>query len=90
MLKLTIFNFLLLTIITALLIVVKKTIKSEKAKSTLLLAASLITILFHYSTLIFRTITGNDAIAYIGDNANLILPIYPCNVVMWSSVNGVA
>ena len=84
MLKLTIFNFILLAIITALLIVVKKTVKSDKAKSILLLSASLITILFHYSTLIFRTFTGNDAIAYLADNANLILPIYPCNVVMWS------
>lgn len=84
MLKLTIFNFLLLAIITALLIVIKKTVKSDKAQNVLLLCASLITILFHYSTLIFRTVTGNGAIAYLGDNANLILPIYPCNVVMWS------
>ncbi len=84
MLTLTLFNFLLISIIAALLIVVKKTVKTDNAKNCLLLIASVVTILFHYSTLIFRAFTGNDALAYLSDTPNLILPIYPCNVVMWA------
>ncbi len=84
MLKLTIFNFILLIIIGALLFTVKKTVKSEKAQGILLLVAAAVTILFHYSTLIFYCITGGAALDYLKDTPNLILPIYPCNVVMWS------
>lgn len=84
MLKLTLFNFFLLAVITALLITVKKTVKSEKGHNILLLISASVTILFHYSSLIFRVITGGEAIEYLRNNPNLILPIYPCNVVMWS------
>jgi hypothetical protein len=84
MLKLTLFNFFLLAVITALLITVKKTVKSEKWQNILLLISASVTILFHYSSLIFRVITGGEAIEYLKNNPNLILPIYPCNVVMWS------
>ena len=84
MLKLFVFNFIILIIISAALAAVKKTCKSERAHGILLLASSLVTIVFHYSTLIFRFITGNAPVEYLGSNPNLILPIYPCNVVMWS------
>ena len=84
MLKLTVFNFILLLIITALLYLVKRTAKTERAKQTLLLIASIVTILFHYSTFIFRFVTNDGALDYLKENPNLILPIYPCNVVMWS------
>ncbi|MBO5879160.1 MAG: YwaF family protein [Clostridia bacterium] len=84
MLTLTIFNFILLVIIAALLFLVKKTVKSEKMQNSLLLISALVTIIFHYSTFIFRFITGGEAIAYLKETPNLILPIYPCNVVMWS------
>ena len=84
MLKLMLFNLLLLLIITVLLIIVKKTVKSEKGKNVLLLVSAAVTIIFHYSTLIFHCLTGGEAIEYLKNNPNLILPIYPCNVVMWS------
>lgn len=84
MLKLTVFNFMLLIIIGALLFLVKKTVKSEKGRNILLLTSAAVTIIFHYSTLIFHTLTGGAALDYIKDTPNLILPIYPCNVVMWS------
>lgn len=84
MLKLTIFNFILLSVIAVLLFLVKKTVKSEKGHNILLLSAAAVTILFHYSSFIFRAIKGEGAVEYIGENPNLILPIYPCNVVMWS------
>ena len=82
--KLTLFNFILLFIITALLILTKKTVKSDKAQKNLLLISAVVTVLFHYSTFIFHCITGGRAIEYMRDNPNLLLPIYPCNVVMWS------
>ena len=84
MLKLTLFNFLLLAIIALALFFVKKYVKTTRGENILLLVSALVTIIFHYSTFIFRFITDNDALWYLGDNPNLILPIYPCNVVMWS------
>ena len=84
MLKLIIFNFLLLIIVTALLFLVKRTVKTNRARKALLLISSIVTILFHYSTFIFRAITNNAPLEYLQSNPNLILPIYPCNVVMWS------
>ena len=84
MLELTLFNFLLLIIIAALLFLVKKTVKSNRAENIILIIAAVVTILFHYSTFIFRFITKDAAFEYLKENPNLILPIYPCNVVMWS------
>ena len=84
MLELTLFNLVLLIIISALLVFVKKTVKSVKMQNLLLLASAIITIIFHYSTFIYLFVTGDGAYAYLLDNPNLILPIYPCNVVMWS------
>ena len=84
MLKLVIFNFILLGIIAALLFAVKKTVKSERAQNILLLISACVTIIFHYSTFIFHSITGGEAINYLKETPNLLLPIYPCNVVMWS------
>lgn len=84
MLKLTIFNFILLSVIAVFLLVVKKTVKSKGVQRALLLGSAIVTILFHYSTLIFYCITNGNAIEYLRDTPNLILPIYPCNVVMWS------
>lgn len=84
MITLTIFNFILLFIITGLLIIVKKTTKSNTSKNILLLVSAIITILFHYSSFIYYCLSGGDYLAYLKDTPNLILPIYPCNVVMWS------
>ena len=84
MLTLVIFNFLLLLIVALLLLLVKKTVKSDRAESAVLLAASLVTIVFHYSTYLFYLLTGGAAFEYLSENPNLILPIYPCNAVMWS------
>ncbi len=84
MLKLTLFNLLLLAIIAALLIIVNKTVKSDKARKSLLLISAIVTVLFHYSTVIFKCITNDGALSYMFDNPNLLLPIYPCNLVMWT------
>lgn len=81
---LILFNLLLIALIALGLWAAKKCIKSKKGENILLLAAALVTILCHYSSLLYHEILDGSAMAYLRDNPNLLLPIYPCNVVMWS------
>lgn len=83
MLELTIFNVVLILIIVGILILAKKFIKTEKAKNITLLISSLLTILCHYSSIVYHLIVNGTAMHFLTSNPNLILPIYPCNVVMW-------
>ena len=84
--KLLIFNFILIALIALGLWSVKKYVKSERTKNLIFCVAAVFTILFHYSTLGFKLLTGGNAMEYLRDTPNLILPIYPCNVVMWSAL----
>ncbi len=84
--KLLIFNFILIAFIALGLWAVKKHLRRRRSQDLLLLAAALFTILLHYSSCGFKLLTGADAMAYLSDTPNLILPIYPCNVVMWSAL----
>jgi len=84
MLTLVIFNLLLLIIIAALLLLVKITVKSKRGEQMLFLVSAAVTIIFHYSSLIYRFLTGGEALEYLAETPNLLLPIYPCNVVMWA------
>ncbi len=84
--KLIIFNFILIALITFGLWLVKKFVKQERTQNIILLSAAVFTILFHYSAFIFRLLTGNNAMEYLSGTPNLLLPIYPCNVVMWSAL----
>ena len=86
MAKLLIFNFILIAIIALGLWAVKKFVRSQRSQDLLLGAAAIFTILFHYSTFGFKLLTGGDAMGYFSDTPILILPIYPCNVVMWSAL----
>lgn len=86
MLTLLIFNLILVALIALGLWLVKKYVKRERTQNLLFVAAAVFTVLLHYSSLIFRLITGNGALEYLADTPNLILPIYPCNVVMWSAL----
>ncbi len=83
---LLIFNLILITLIALGLWVVKKYVKKERTKSILLIVAAVFTILFHYSLFIFKLLSGENAMEYLSDTPNLILPIYPCNIVMWSAL----
>ena len=80
---LILFNFLLIFAVTALLITVRKWASSERAGRVVLLVAPLVTILFHYSMLFYHLFVTGDALWCLGETPNLILPMYPCNVVMW-------
>ncbi len=83
---LVIFNLILLGFVAFGLWLSKKYAKSERARELLLLGASLFTVFFHYSSFIYYLISNGAVIDYLRDNLNLILPLYPCNVVMWSCV----
>ena len=84
--KLIIFNLILIAIIALGLWLVKKYVKKERAQNIILIVAAIFTIVFHYSSFIFKLLSGGNAIEYLGETPNLILPIYPCNVVMWSAL----
>ncbi len=84
--KLIIFNVILILIIAFGIWLSKKFVKTEKSKTIILLIAALTTIVFHYSSFLIELISGGNAIEYLSRNYNLILPIYPCNVVMWSAL----
>ncbi len=86
MLKLLIFNFILIAIISVGLWFAKKYVKTELAQNIILLSVAIFTILFHYSSFIALLLSGGDATKYLAETPNLILPIYPCNVVMWSAL----
>ncbi len=83
---LILFNTILILIIAGALVAVKKFVHSEKAQRLILLIAPIITILFHYSSFLFKIVFTDTGIEYLGENPNLILPIYPCNVVMWCAL----
>ena len=85
MIRLIIFDFILIAFIILGLGLIKKYVKQERTKNIILAAAAIFTILFHYSTYIFKLLSGGDAMEYLSQTPNLILPIYPCNVVMWSA-----
>lgn len=85
--KLVLFNVIILAVILLLLWLVKTFVSSEKGQNILLLCAAGLTILCHYSSLIYHILSRDgSAIPYLSDNPNLILPIYPCNLVMWTAL----
>ena len=77
------FNCFLLLIIFIGLFLAKKYIKNEKGKNIALLLSALFTILCHYSSFLYLYFTNGATAEYLKQNANLLLPIYPCNIVMW-------
>lgn len=83
MVKLIVFNCILLLAIFIGLFFCKKYTKREKRQNRILTLSALLTILCHYSTFIYLSLTSGGASEYLKENPNLLLPIYPCNIVMW-------
>ena len=83
---LIIFNVILILAITGALAAAKKWVRRERAKHALFLVAPLLTVAVHYSSFFYHLLFTGAGIAYLGDTPNLILPIYPCNVVMWCAL----
>ena len=84
--KLMLFDFVLIIFIALGLWLVKKYVKRERTESIILMVTAVFTVLFHYSTFLLRLLTGDQPMEYLCENPNLILPIYPCNVVMWTAL----
>lgn len=82
--ELVIFNLILIAIITVGLWCVKRFARSERSANIILLCAAIFTILCHYSSLVYHHFSDGTAMQFLRSNPNLVLPIYPCNVVMWS------
>ncbi len=81
--KLIIFNSILVLIIIGMLVICKKYVKKDKTGNLILLISAIVTILCHYSTFIYLYIINDSPMEYLKENPNLLLPIYPCNIVMW-------
>lgn len=81
--RLILFNCILLIVIFVGLYFCKKYIKNEKSKNLALLLAALLTIVCHYSSIAYHYFVNGTAMDFLKENPNLLLPIYPCNVVMW-------
>ena len=83
---LVIFNIAQILLIAALLFCAKKFARGARAQRVLLLVAPLVTVAFHYSLFFYHLCFTGGAVAYLGETPNLILPMYPCNVVMWCAL----
>lgn len=85
--KLLLFNLGIIVVIMLVLFVCKRYVKDDRSKNRVLLFSSVITIFVHYSSFIYYCFVGDAVVlSYLKNNPNLILPIYPCNVVMWSAL----
>ncbi len=80
---LILFNTILIAVIAALLVAVNRWFSGERAKGILLIVAPIVTIICHYSSFFYHLFFKGGAFEYLSNNPNLVLPIYPCNVVMW-------
>ena len=85
MITLFIFNLVTIALITVFLIIIKKRVRTQRVQNIILIAASVCTVLLHYSMLFYHAF-GGSAIDYLRETPNLLLPIYPCNIVMWGAL----
>ena len=79
-------NLILIVIIGVGVWLSKKLVKNERSKDIILIVSAFFTVFCHYSSLLYHHFLDGTAMEYLKHNPNLILPIYPCNVVMWSCV----
>ena len=84
--KLFILNTVIVLIVVGILILLKKFCKTKRSIYIIFLIFPILTILCHYSSFLYYLLTSNGAMAYLKNNPNLLLPIYPCNLVMWLSL----
>lgn len=86
MLKLVVFVISMLALIAGACVLLGKKVKEEKTKRLILLVCSILTVVVHYSSILYHFIAEGDATTVIVHNPQYLLPIYPCNVVMWLCV----
>ena len=86
MLELCLFNLGLIVLIIGIMFVLKRCVKSDKGQNIAILITSVSVALCHYSSIPYHLLTSGSAMGFLKDNPNLLLPIYPCNVVMWLGI----
>ncbi|MBR3863044.1 MAG: hypothetical protein IKM42_05245 [Clostridia bacterium] len=79
------FNLFLILIVTGFLVAVKKWVQTPRAQYAVLLIAGVVTVLVHYSSFFYYLAMGT-ALEYVRENLCLILPLYPCNILMWCAL----
>ena len=77
---LSFYNLISFTLITGILILCRKVIRKESTKDIVLKSVSIAVVLIHLSSMYVDFFTNNGE-AVIEDN--ILLPIYPCNIIMW-------
>ena len=80
---LLIYNIIAIIATVIVMIICKKTIKSDKTKDIVLKVVSILVVALHYSS-VYVDFFKNGGSATIG--SNMILPVYPCNIIMWMLV----
>lgn len=83
MLQLVLFSSVLLLMAAAAACLSKKKAVTEKSKNALFIISAILTVLAHYSSIVYHLIESGSAMDCLRANPNYLLPIYPCNVVMW-------
>ena len=79
---LVLYNLISLIVTIGLMILCKKVIKKDSTKNLVLKIVSLVVVAIHYSSLYVDFFSTGSAM--IEDN--MILPVYPCNIIMWMLV----
>ena len=74
--KLIIFNLILIAFIAIGLWFIKKYVKRERTQRMVLVFAAFLTVLVHYSSFLFKLLSGGNAMEYLSNSPNLLLPIY--------------
>lgn len=77
---LLLYNLITFALITALLMLCKKVIRKDSTKDNVLKITSIAVVVIHYSSL-YVDYFSNQGDAMV--EGNMILPIYPCNIIMW-------
>ena len=77
-------SFILVTAGIGFLVFSKRFIDTDKEVRILFLVLPILTVLAQYSGILFTLIKGGSVVEYLTNNPNLLFPIFPCNVVMWS------
>lgn len=55
----------------------------SKKKNLILIISAILTLVIHFSSLLYFQIVDGNMMSYLRENAFILLPAFPCNVVMW-------
>lgn len=77
--KLLLFTLASFIFLFIVLFLSKRYIKKKKTRDLMILISAIVTIIIHYSIILFDYFMGNP----IQIDNTMYLPVYPCNVMMW-------